>query len=190
MPRGMNAIRQFVREYTSISRRVIAKGQITESMQTQWFFDGLPIEIRKKIVKEGKFDSEVPSSMNFERARALTVKYVDDSERTYRTMNPERDQPEVNRLVREYGRDGHDFAEPKEQRLDRQPLKEPLQDSHVLGTLDKTNRDLALAMQKFQSGLCNLGLNKQLFPFSVARSEGERQSIAPYHSKFRPAYRH
>lgn len=58
-------LRQYVRQFSAVSTRLVAKGMLETYTQGVWFLRGLPENTRNRIIRKKKVKIDVPTTINF-----------------------------------------------------------------------------------------------------------------------------
>ena len=62
-------LRHYVHDFTTISARIVAAGNLTEQEKGWWFMRGLPIEYRRHAMEKTGAVADEPSTLIFERLK-------------------------------------------------------------------------------------------------------------------------
>ncbi len=115
-------VRQFIRQYTAVSAALVKKGQLEGYTRGVWFLNGLPADVRGKVIRKNKVNIDSPATIDFEKL-AKTATEIYTSNKTVREFSDSRAKQEgLSELVDSLG---HAPAVPKSENRLVPPIVAP-----------------------------------------------------------------
>ena len=85
-------MRHYIRDFTTISAKAVAAGNLTEQEKGWWFIQGLPTEYRRHAIETTGAVADEPSTLVFERLKRAVESRIMAAENAKRmTVLPEED---------------------------------------------------------------------------------------------------
>jgi hypothetical protein len=110
-------VRHYVRDFTTISARAVAAGNLTEQEKGRWFVRGLPIKYRRHVIEKTGAVADEPSTLVFERLKEAVESRIMATEGAERMdVLPEEDPLNV-QLIQELRQQRNKLDRQREGRL-------------------------------------------------------------------------